>query len=614
MTDSYQKHKDSDPLATIHTIRTILLNLKILYTENWLCTTSGSYSVRITDTIIKNGVNGKGTTPAFTLASAYGECLERIQGGMYLPKDRFFEETWKYGGFYLAPDEIWSVPEDVHDRNDRLVDQVTSDYWKGTQDESLQNLLDSIIHHSDTEPDRDGKSQSDTKKLTVLKKWMEQFSSIPDKLLCLPFYSVRERSIVALPERIVSHTHGSNGLCAGNTEKEALVQGMAEVLERYAEWMIMEHALCPPTIPRNALSAYPELIRLIQEIEEKGDFTVVIKDCSLGKGIPVIMSVLIDTGDQRYHCTFGSHPDFPVAVERTLTELLQGFDLGNASDKDHYLVSIFKDLPPESQNPYNFQIQTITRRGVFHPRFFTGDPDWKFENWPDRSNYTNDENLICVTELLLTLGSDIYIRDLSYLGIPAYRIVVPGISHAPMDRTQFDRLASERKMASIVHSLPEFRTDKLNILLKALIHRLAIHDFDPVIPGISNIELIIATLLGLGRNAIVIPFIDLLKKSVQKSDFSYYSCLSLIFLPGNKEMTHDECKDLASLFYGKELAERVFSDWVDTNPFIHLMKKKETEDTESIREINRIQQRLKDEQMRNPVNQMHLQEIFTWYG
>ena len=161
-----------------------------------------------------------------------------------------------------------------------------------------------------------------------------------------------------------------------------------------------------------------------------------------------------------------------------------------------------------------------------------------------------------------------------------------------------------------MQSLPEFSADTLNIHLKALMHRLALHDFVPVIPGISNIELIIATLLNLGRDAMVMPFIDLLKKSTQKSVISYYSCLCLIFLPVNKEMTHDECKNLASLFYGEELAERVFSDWVDSNPFIHLLKKRESEDTESIREINPIQQRLKDEQMKNPVNQMRLQEIF----
>ena len=163
MTDSYQKHKDSDPLATIQIIRTILLNLTIFHTENWLSTTTGSYSVRITDTNTKNGVNGKGTTRAFTLASAYGECLERIQGGMYLPKNRFSDETWRYGGFYLAPDEVWSSPEEVHGQHNRFLDQVTTDYWKGAPDDSLQNLLNSIIHPQVTEPDLGGKNHSDTK-------------------------------------------------------------------------------------------------------------------------------------------------------------------------------------------------------------------------------------------------------------------------------------------------------------------------------------------------------------------------------------------------------------------------------------------------------------------
>ncbi len=75
-----QKYKDLAPYKTIHNIRSKLLEVGILTTEsNWLHTLEGFYSVTISVDGSSVRTNGKGTTKAYALASAYGELMERLQ-------------------------------------------------------------------------------------------------------------------------------------------------------------------------------------------------------------------------------------------------------------------------------------------------------------------------------------------------------------------------------------------------------------------------------------------------------------------------------------------------------------------------------------------------------
>jgi ribosomal protein S12 methylthiotransferase accessory factor len=58
-------------------------------------------------------------------------------------------------------------------------------------------------------------------------------------------------------------------------------------------------------------------------LEEQG-FPVLVKDASLGGQYPVMCVTLMNPRTGGVFASFGAHPSFEVALERSLTELLQG--------------------------------------------------------------------------------------------------------------------------------------------------------------------------------------------------------------------------------------------------------------------------------------------------
>jgi len=53
-------------------------------------------------------------------------------------------------------------------------------------------------------------------------------------------------------------------------------------------------------------------------------FGILVKDASLGGQYPVMNVTLLNPHDQGCFSSFGAHPRFEIALERALTELLQG--------------------------------------------------------------------------------------------------------------------------------------------------------------------------------------------------------------------------------------------------------------------------------------------------
>ena len=78
--------------------------------------------------------------------------------------------------------------------------------------------------------------------------------SLPDeKLITWPFYSVQEDRVVWI-WRNYAWEQGSNGMCAGNTPAEALVQGLSEIFERYAIQEVLAGNIIPPDIPPEGIA------------------------------------------------------------------------------------------------------------------------------------------------------------------------------------------------------------------------------------------------------------------------------------------------------------------------------------------------------------------------
>src|SRR5689334_597450 len=138
---------------------------------------------------------------------------------------------------------------------------------------------------------------------------------------------------------IIGNLYVSNGMSAGNTANEVRVQVLSEVFERYIKNRIIAEAISLPAIPDEVMQRYPDVIEAIARLEAEG-FPIFAYDASLGGNYPVICVVLFNPANGTCFASFGAHPDFGVALERTVTELLQGRSL---KDLDVFTPPTFDD-------------------------------------------------------------------------------------------------------------------------------------------------------------------------------------------------------------------------------------------------------------------------------
>lgn len=406
----YSKHKDALPEDTIRRIQNIFRELDINPSISVLQNAGGIYSAIMEDKGIGWHVNGKGTTKEYCLASAYAEAMERLQA--YHFYERLEEGESRNDCFCIFPDEI-------------LLDTV---HCTDTCPEIRRALTEAYAQDQ-------GIAVSDVKE-TELNDFVCRYFS--DTTVMLPYYSVWEDEVVYLPELIISALCGSNGLCAGNTPYEALNQGMAEILERHVKELIFREGYTPPEIPRSYIQEnIPSLYQSILSVEKSGPYTIVIKDASMGMGMPVACALFVDRANQRYHAKFGASFSLSVAIERCLTELFQGFDLKNPSYHAQFMTPWSVEGSLKWNDPANRRMQLRTDMGSVPISFISGTPSWEFKDWEKADGYghagmDNRTALRFMLDKLHFFHPQVYIRDYSFLGFPAYRIFVHGVSDTHM--------------------------------------------------------------------------------------------------------------------------------------------------------------------------------------
>ena len=186
----------------------------------------------------------------------------------------------------------------------------------------------------------------------------------------------------------------------------------------------MEGELTLPDVPQEVLAKYPSILAGIQGLEEQG-FPVLVKDASLGGQYPVMCVTLMNPRTGGVFASFGAHPSFEVALERSLTELLQGRSFEGLNDLPR---------PTFSSNavtePNNFVEHFIDSSGVVSWRFFSAKSDYDFVEW-DFTNQGQNSNADEADELfgiLENMGKEVYMAIYQHLGATACRILVPGYS------------------------------------------------------------------------------------------------------------------------------------------------------------------------------------------
>ncbi|MDY6457555.1 OsmC domain/YcaO domain-containing protein [Acinetobacter faecalis] len=395
--------------------------------------------------------NGKGSTKESALASALGEFIERLNCNFFY-NDQFWGEDIANAEFVHYPDEKWFQPGPNGELPKEILDEYTLEIYN-PEDELLGT------HLYDTNSGNTARG-----------------------ICSLPFVRQSDGETVYFPSNLIENLYLSNGMSAGNTLAEAQVQCLSEIFERAVKREILQGELTLPDVPEEVLAKYPGIVAGIKGLEEQG-FPVLVKDASLGGQFPVMCVTLMNPRTGGVFASFGAHPKLEVALERSLTELLQGRSFEGLNDLPK---------PTFSSNavtePNNYVEHFIDSSGVVSWHFFSSNSDYEFVEWDFSSEgkNANEEEAATLFSILEELGKESYMAVYQHLGATACRILVPDYSEVYL----VEDLVWDNTNKALL-----FREDILNI------HRLDEEQLEALVERLEEVEVDdyteIKTLIGI---------------------------------------------------------------------------------------------------------------------
>ena len=394
--------------------------------------------------------NGKGTTKEGALASALGEFIERLSNNHFYA-EAFWGEDVANLPFVHYPNEKWFKPGP----DDSMPVEILDEYCRKIFNPDGELLGSHLI---------------DTNS-----------GNLQRGICSLPYVRKSDGEVVYFPSNLIENLYVSNGMSAGNTLAETQVQCLSEIFERAVKREIIEGEMALPDVPYEVLAKYPSILAGIQGLEEQG-FPVLVKDASMGGLYPVMCVTLMNPRTGGVFASFGAHPSFEVALERSLTELLQGRSFEGLND-----------LPPPTfvsnavTEPNNFVEHFIDSSGIMSWRFFSDKSNFSFVEWDfsNKGKSSNREQAEALFNILQSKGKEIYMATHNDLGAMSCRILVPGYSEVyPVEDLIWDN----------TNKALLFRADILNL------HRLDNNSLAALLDRLSNNELDeysdIGTLIG----------------------------------------------------------------------------------------------------------------------
>ncbi|WP_151811413.1 OsmC domain/YcaO domain-containing protein [Acinetobacter bereziniae] len=395
--------------------------------------------------------NGKGTTKESALASALGEFIERLNCNFFY-NDQFWGEEIANAEFVHYPDEKWFQPGPNGELPKEILDEYTLEIYNPDNE-----LLGTHLYDTNSGNTARG-------------------------ICSLPFVRQSDQEVVYFPSNLIENLYLSNGMSAGNTLAEAQVQCLSEIFERAVKREILEGEITLPDVPEDVLAKYPRIVEGIKGLEEQG-FPVLVKDASLGGEFPVMCVTLMNPRTGGVFASFGAHPKLEVALERSLTELLQGRSFEGLNDLPK---------PTFSSNavtePNNFVEHFIDSSGVVSWRFFSAQADHDFVEWDFSSTgeNANADEVATMMGILEQMGKEVYMAVYEHLGATACRIIVPDYSEIYLVE---DLIWDNTNKALL------FREDILNL------HRLDDEQLEALVERLEEVEVDdytdIVTLIGI---------------------------------------------------------------------------------------------------------------------
>ncbi|WOH38012.1 OsmC domain/YcaO domain-containing protein [Thalassotalea fonticola] len=374
--------------------------------------------------------NGKGASKDSALCSALGEFIERLNCNFFY-NDQYLGTDIANSDFVHYPNEKWFKPG----ANDELPSGILDDYCLDIYNPSSELRGSHLI---------------DTN------------SGLVERGICsIPYTRHSDGETVYFPSNLIENLFLSNGMSAGNNLFEAQVQCLSEIFERAVKRQIIEEEIVLPDVPQNVLDKYPGIVAGINALEAQG-FPIVVKDASLGGQFPVMCVTLMNPKNGGVFASFGAHPSFEVALERSLTELLQGRSFEGLNDVPRPTFNSLAVTEPE-----NFVEHFIDSTGVISWRFFSSDHDYEFSEW-DFSGSNEEENE-CLLNILKDMGKEVYIAVFDDLGATACRMLVPDYSEVyPVEDLIWDNTNKALDYREDILNLHSLSDDALEGLLERL--------------------------------------------------------------------------------------------------------------------------------------------------
>lgn len=375
--------------------------------------------------------NGKGILAEASVASALGEYIERLQtnnffSDFHLPNRKYYpdEVAFEFGGEFLS-DELF----DMYDPNGELSDEDYVDYN----------------------------------------------SDFADKVVSLPFIKNSDEKKVYFPINILNNLYVSNGLATGNTPKEAQVQALSEIYERYAKLEIIKNGYALPKFSNETVSSFRRLSTDLTKLRELG-YIVEVLDASLGGEFPVTAISLINPKNSTLFVSFGSHPILEVSLERTMTELMQGRDLDSldAFETPTFDMSIVSDS-------FNLESHFVDSNGKLGFAFLSSVKSFELSKWKYGGDGIEDE-LLFLLDIAKEMDKEVYLREYDYLGFYSCQMLIPSISEVyPIEDLVYNNKNSAKTVRDMVLNFSDYDAEDILDAIESLDDSLSMEKYIGVI-------------------------------------------------------------------------------------------------------------------------------------
>lgn len=596
-----RRYKEIAPEDTVKKLKGLLKKLGIEVEETWSEESSvGTYSLRICIKGTNIGQNGKGMTREFAMASAYAEFFERFQNGIFRAR---IEKPTEELLFAYAPDErCLSAKELISDKN---------------------SFFEYILKANGFE------EKNKVEKLQFVQELLNENNKLirKENSTSVPYYSVKNNDIEYIPNRLFSHLYDTNGMCAGNSKEEALIEGLSEILERYVAIEIFKNKITLPEIPENYISKFPKVKAMVERLRKNSKYYFRLVDCSFGGKYPVAGLYIIEKNTGKFGFKLGAHPDYGIAMERCFTEAAQGRDIYEYAE-----TCIFDFYTGERDDNKSLTEFLFTDFASVPYKVIGEQAKYEFTPIPDVSELDNKTILKNMVNSILAEGKDVLIRDVSVLGFPTFSIIVPGMSEVSFDpnATYFSIFVKMQELLKDLSNITLGNIKDVIKMMEIIVNKIGYEKLSILIslkePNVLPCEsigsgakyfLAICYIMNRDYEKAVKILEDLtficdnileegIEKIMVKAVYYYASAL-------DKTRSHKEAMYYINLLFDKELAECINISFAEQEKIlIEHYGIKETDYVENDDSYYLpFMKKLREAQRDNPINQLDNRNIFN---